>query len=151
MDLALYQPEIPQNLGTLLRTAACFNFNVHIIKPCGFPLSDAKLKRSGMDYSTAVKTTVHDSYEDFQSICAPQRLILLSTNATQSYKEFVFQDLDILMVGREADGVPEAVEDAIPHRLLIPMHVGFRSLNVAIAAGIVMAEMRHQQQERDGR
>ncbi len=143
MNIVLYQPEIPQNAGTILRMAACFKVNVHIVEPCGFGISDRKLKRAGMDYLDFSSITYHPSWEDFQSQNT-KRLVLLSTKASVPYYQFPFHEDDMLMVGRESDGVPEEIENGIQHRIVIPMESGFRSLNVAISLGIVLGESLRQ-------
>lgn len=143
VNIALYQPEIPQNAGTILRMAVCFKVNVHIIEPCGFGISDRKLKRAGMDYLDFASITCHPSWEDFQ-VKNTKRLVLLSTKSSTPYYQFQFQEDDILMVGRESDGIPQEIEDVIPNRVLIPMEKGFRSLNVALSMGIVLGEALRQ-------
>ena len=148
MRLALYQIDIPQNLGTMLRMAACFDVKVDIIEPCGFPLDDRKLRRAGMDYMSHVELTRHHSWEKFQqwksAIATKPRLVLLTTKTSVSYSDFTFQPDDILMVGRESSGVPEAVHDEVDASVVIPMANGMRSLNVAVAAGIVLSEALRQ-------
>jgi len=143
MHVILYQPEIPQNTGTILRMATCFGVGVHIIEPCGFGISDRKLKRAGMDYLDFASLTYHPSWEDFQKKNT-NRIVLLSTKASLPFYDFSFQEDDFIMVGRESDGVPEDVEENLPNRVLIPMEKGFRSLNVALSLGIVLGEALRQ-------
>jgi tRNA (cytidine/uridine-2'-O-)-methyltransferase len=142
MRLALYQPDIPQNTGTLLRTAMCLDVAVDIIEPCGFVFSDRQLKRAGMDYLKEADVTRHSSWNAFKQVTDVQgvRLVLLSTKAETPYTDFSFQPDDIIMVGRESAGVPGDVFAAADARLRVPMAAGARSLNVAIAAAIVLAE-----------
>ena len=144
--LALYQPDIPQNAGTMLRLAACLGIAAHVIEPAGFDLSDRALKRAGMDYLGHVTLIRHVSWGEFEAWRAAngRRLVLLSTRAALPYAEFAFTPSDIVMVGRESSGVPEAVHDAADARLLIPMAPKLRSLNVATAAAMVIGEALRQ-------
>ncbi|MCE3232650.1 MAG: ((34)-2-O)-methyltransferase [Rickettsiaceae bacterium] len=146
MKLALYQPDIAQNLGTSLRTAACLGIDVEIIEPCGFPLDDRKLKRSGMDYIDYVKYTRHKSWEHFKEWTEENnsRIVLLSSKASISYTKFNFLPNDVLMVGRESAGVPPEVVEYCTNAVTIPMKNGMRSLNVAISAAIVLGEALRQ-------
>lgn len=145
MRLALYEPDIPQNAGALMRLAACLGVGLDIIGPAGFLLSDRRLKRAGMDYLSALDLARHRSWQAFQEQRAPgTRLLLLTTRGTVHYHRFVFQPEDILLVGRETAGVPEAVHAAADARLLVPMRAGLRSLNVALAAAMVLGEALRQ-------
>ena len=144
MRLALYQPEIPQNTGTLMRLGACMGVGIDIIDPCGFIWDDARLKRAGMDYMELVNVTRHPSFEEFLTKIIPARLILLDTKATVDYLDFEFHPDDVLMVGKESDGVPDNVFNACAHKLKISMLSGVRSLNVAIAASMVLGESLRQ-------
>lgn len=144
MRLALYEPDIPQNTGTMLRLAACLGLGVDIIEPCGFVLSDARLRRAGMDYLDGVAMTRHASWPRFRAERPGGRLILLTTRADEIYTDFAFAPDDTLLVGRESAGVPEAVHDAADARLRIPLRPGRRSLNVAIAAAMVAGEALRQ-------
>lgn len=139
MRLALYQPDIPQNLGTMLRLAACLNVGVDIIEPCGFPLDDKRIKRAGMDYLADLEFLRHKSWNDFLSVKSG-RVILMTTKSSTSLLHFKFRASDILLLGRESAGVPEIVHEECEGRLLIPMAEGKRSLNVAVAAGIALGE-----------
>ncbi len=145
MRLALFQPDIPQNTGTLLRLGACLDLELDIIEPCGFVFSERTLKRAGMDYLNLVKFRRHASWYEFLAYRQehPQeygRLVLLSTHASQPYTTFSFQPNDIILMGRESAGVPEEVHQAADARLLIPMNSNARSLNVAVAAVMVIGE-----------
>jgi len=146
MRLALYQPDIPQNTGTLLRTAACLGLAVDLIEPCGFVFSDKQVRRSGMDYLDRVELVRHSSWQAFtgSEIFRNRRLVLLSTRAETPYTEITYTPNDILMVGRESAGVPDDVFDAADATVRIPMSVDLRSLNVAIAAAMVMGEALRQ-------
>jgi tRNA (cytidine/uridine-2'-O-)-methyltransferase len=143
MRLCLYQPEIPQNAGTLLRMAACLGLGVDIIEPCGFGISDRRLQRAGMDYLDQVDLKIHVSWEDYLAT-KPCRLILLDTGATQSYTDFSFEPTDTLMVGQESIGVPDGVKQAVHGQVRIPMLPGLRSFNVAISAAMVVGEAYRQ-------
>lgn len=142
MRLALYQPDIPQNTGTLLRLAACMDIGVDIIEPCGFVLDDKRMRRAGMDYLHRVDLVRHNSWDAFAQAKQEKggRLILLSTKAAHVYTDFTYQPDDTLLVGRESEGVPENVHNHADERLIIPMQEGMRSLNVAISAAMVLGE-----------
>jgi len=146
MRLALFEPDIPQNAGTMLRTVACLGVPVDIIEPCGFLLGDAQLRRAGMDYLSRVALNRHLSWEAFRERQAGDagRLVLLTTAAQVRYDGFSFRSDDTLMVGRESSGVPESVHAAADARVKVPMTAGNRSLNVAIAAAIVLGEALRQ-------
>jgi len=143
MRLVLYEPDIPQNAGALLRLAACLDVPVEIIEPCGFFLDDRRLRRVGMDYLDHVVITRHNSWRAFQGQLTG-RLILLTTAGTMRYDDFRFRPEDHLLVGRESAGVPEAVHAAADARLRVPMRAGLRSLNVALAAAMVLGEALRQ-------
>ncbi len=145
-DLALYQPDIPQNTGTILRLAACLGVSVHLIEPAGFPLSDHALKRAGMDYlerATMLRHIGWSAFEAWRAQCG-RRLILLTTRGCIRYTDFVFRPDDLLLLGRESAGVPDEVHAAADAALIIPLAQGLRSLNVAVAAGMVLGEALRQ-------
>lgn len=146
MRLALYQPDIPQNTGTILRLCACLNVEAHIIEPAGFPVSDRHFRRSGMDYLDQVAIVRHDSWTAFSAWRQDKghRLVLFSTRAATPYLDFRFDDDDILLLGRESAGVPDDVAAAADARLLIPIAPGMRSLNVAMAAAMALGEALRQ-------
>jgi len=144
MRLVLFQPDIPQNVGTLLRLAACWALKVDLIEPCGFLWDDRRLRRAGMDYLEGVDLTRHSSWEAYLVSPHLGRLLLLTTKGAQSHAEFTYLPSDRLMVGRESSGVPDAVHSAAAARLRIPMASGQRSLNVALAAGVVLGEALRQ-------
>lgn len=144
MRLALFEPDIPQNAGALLRLGACLDVAVDIIEPAGFSLSDRALKRAGMDYLARACLMRHASWAAFQVSRQAGRLILLTTKAAQPYTGFAFAPDDTLLVGRESAGVPDAVHEAADARLLIPMAPGARSLNVSQAAAMVLGEALRQ-------
>ena len=146
MRIALYQPDIPQNAGTILRLCACFGIEAHIIEPSGFPTTDRAFRRAGMDYLDAVEIVRHLSWRDFDTWRNRQghRLILFTTAATASYLDYRYRPDDILLFGRELAGVPNEVHDAADARLKIPIRVGLRSLNVAVAAALAVGEALRQ-------
>ena len=148
MRLALYQPDIPQNTGTILRLAACLDVAVDVIGPAGFDMSNRSLKRAGLDYLYSVKLTHHTSFEAFEGVrlaCAPPpRLVLLTSHGALSHTAFAFHATDIILLGRESSGVPDAVHTLADARVRIPMAAGLRSLNIAVAAAIVLGEALRQ-------
>ncbi|MGH6633436.1 tRNA (cytidine(34)-2'-O)-methyltransferase [Sphingopyxis sp.] len=146
MEIALFQPDIAGNVGTILRTAACFGTPAHIIEPCGFPFGDAALKRAGMDYAVRANVRRHADWNDFMHwrADAGRRLVLLTTTGATPLPAFTFEPGDLLLLGAESSGVPPYVHDAAAARVAIPMQPGFRSLNVAVAAGIALAEALRQ-------
>lgn len=151
MRLALFEPDIPQNTGAILRLAACLGVGVDIIEPCGFVFTDARLKRAGMDYLDEVSITRHSSWAKFtESLQAGRlsgnagRLVLLTTKANVAYTDFVFDALDTLIVGRESAGAPRTVHEAADARIKVPMQEGMRSLNVALASAMVLGEALRQ-------
>jgi tRNA (cytidine/uridine-2'-O-)-methyltransferase len=144
--LALYQPDIPGNTGTILRLAACLGFAVDIIEPAGFDISDRNLKRAGMDYIAAAALTRHVSWERFEEWreTTPRRLVLASTKAAGRYTDFAFRPDDILLFGRESAGVPDHVHEKANGRVLVPMVEGQRSINVAVSAAMIIGEAMRQ-------
>ncbi len=146
MRLALYQPDIPQNTGTLLRLSACVGVPIDIIGPAGFDLSDRALRRAGMDYLDHVDLTRHLGWASFYEAtsAANRRVILLSTHASIPYTSFQFLENDCLMLGRESAGVPDDVHRAADAAICIPMQPGVRSLNIAVAGSMVLGEALRQ-------
>jgi len=146
MRLALYQPDIPQNTGTLIRLGACLNVPVDVIEPCGFPFSIKALRRAGMDYLEQAQIDHHMDWAAFQAHEArgQGRLVLLTTKSDQPYTDFSFTSGDTLLLGRESAGVPENVHAAAHAALVIPLAAGARSLNVAVAAAMVLGEALRQ-------
>jgi tRNA (cytidine/uridine-2'-O-)-methyltransferase len=144
--IALYQPDIAGNTGTILRMAACLGVAVDIIEPAGFDLSDRNLKRAGMDYLEMAALTRHVDFDSFEEwrLNQKRRLLLFSTNAALPYCDFNYVDGDILLFGRESAGVPDHVRDRADARLLIPMKGGGRSLNVALSAAMAVGEALRQ-------
>ncbi|RWB73109.1 tRNA (cytidine(34)-2'-O)-methyltransferase [Mesorhizobium sp.] len=146
LRIALYQPDIAGNTGTILRFAACLDLGVDIIEPAGFPLSDRTLKRAGMDYLEMAALSRHadwHAYEDWRRTNA-RRLVLLTTKAAIPYTDFAFAAGDVLLFGRESAGVPEQVHQAADARLTIPMRPGARSINVALSVAMVAGEALRQ-------
>lgn len=144
MKIALYQPDIAGNVGTMIRLGACMGINIDIIEPCGFPFSKEKIRRSGMDYIDHVKITRYASFEEFKEKNKKSRVVLLTTKSEQSYIKFSFKKDDILMVGRESAGVPDTVHKNVEARILIPMKNKMRSLNVAVSLSMVLGEAMRQ-------
>ena len=146
MRIALYQPDIAQNTGTILRLCACLGIEAHIIEPAGFAVSDRAFRRAGMDYLDHVSLIRHVSWTAFESFRrdAGLRLVLLTTHARLSYLDHAFAPDDVLLVGRESRGVPDRVHQAAQARIAIPMKPGLRSLNVAVAAACVAGEALRQ-------
>jgi tRNA (cytidine/uridine-2'-O-)-methyltransferase len=152
MRIALFQPDIPQNTGTILRLAACLDIEAHIIEPCGFPSTDRAFRRAGMDYLDRVRLERHHSWSAFERWRRDvrTRLVLFSTHATQCYLDHPFEPDDILLFGRESAGVPDEVRKAVDVALVIPMADGLRSLNVAMAAAMAVGEALRQTRGRIG-
>ena len=146
MRIALYEPDIPQNTGTILRLCACLGVEAHIIEPAGFPVTDRAFRRAGMDYLDQVAITRHDSFAAFERWRAHERLtlVLLTTSAERSYLDHTYGKNQVLLFGRESAGVPEPVHKAADVRLRIPMRPDTRSLNIAMAAAIVVGEALRQ-------
>jgi len=144
MRLALFQPDIPQNVGAAIRLAACLDVSMDIIEPCGFPLSDKSLRRVAMDYDVEVDLTRHDSWENFLAHPARSegRLLLFTTRGARPYIQFNFQAGDTLLFGRESAGVPEDVHNAADARLIVPIRG--RSLNVTKTAAMALGEALRQ-------
>jgi tRNA (cytidine/uridine-2'-O-)-methyltransferase len=146
MRLALYQPDIAQNTGTILRLAACLGVEAHIVEPAGFPTSDRAFRRAGMDYLDRVALVRHVTWAAFEAWRRERslRLVLFTTRAERSYLDHRFAPDDILMFGRESAGVPDEVHAAADTRLVIPMRPGLRSLNVAMACAMALGEALRQ-------
>src|SRR5262245_52596865 len=144
MRIALYQPDIPPNTGTILRTCACLGLAVDLIEPAGFDASDRALRRAGLDYLPHAMLTRHASWEAFEAWrraeVGPPRLVLLTTRADMAYTGFGFRPDDVLLAGREQAGVPEPVHRTAEARIKVPMRPGLRSLNVAVAVAMVAGE-----------
>ncbi len=143
MRIALYQPDIPQNTGTILRMAACFGLPVDIIEPCGFVWNDKQMRRAGMDLQN-VNVTRHMAWETFKKCYEGKRLVLLTTHGSQPYQTFQFHPDDILLFGRESAGVPSDVHQSIESRIRIPMQPCERSLNLAMSCAIATSEAMRQ-------
>jgi tRNA (cytidine/uridine-2'-O-)-methyltransferase len=146
MQIALFQPDIPPNTGTILRLCACLGVTAHIIEPAGFAISDRAFRRAGMDYLDHVTLMRHDSWNNFDEWRreAGYRLLLFTTKGATSYLDFQYGETDILMFGRETAGVPEAVAERADARLNIPIRPTLRSLNVAMAAAMAVGEALRQ-------
>ncbi len=146
MRLALYEPDIPQNTGAIMRLCSCFATPLDIIEPCGFALNDRKMRRAGMDYIEQLDLTRHSDWDAFYQHTRENnhRIILLTTKATTSFVDFSFQTGDILMAGRESVGVPESVHAQVDERITIPMAPAARSINVSQSCAIVLSEALRQ-------
>lgn len=146
MRIALYEPDIAPNVGTILRLGACLGVPVDVIEPCGFPLSDRALKRAGMDYIETAEMVRHDSWEAFlkQLGDTPPRLVLMTTKAETGYTDFEFRASDVVLMGSETAGVPDEVHALADARLKIPMVKGMRSLNIAISCAMAIGEAQRQ-------
>lgn len=144
--LALYQPDIAGNTGTILRLGACLGVDIAIIEPAGFDLSDRALRRAGMDYVATARLTRHVTFDAFTAWRreAGRRLVLFTTSAATGYTAFGYRPDDVLLFGRESAGVPEAVHAAADARVTIPMQGGARSLNLAVSAGMAAGEALRQ-------
>jgi len=144
--IALYQPDIPGNTGTILRMAACLGIGVDVIEPAGFDISDRALKRAGMDYLEQAALTRHLDWTHFEAWrkSGNRRLVLFSTKAAEPYTRFTFRPGDVLLFGRESAGVPDHVHESADARLLIPMVEGARSLNIALSAAMAAGEALRQ-------
>ncbi len=145
-SIALYEPDIPQNTGTILRLCACLGIGAHLIEPAGFPITDRAFRRAGMDYLDRVTIMRHPSWGAFEQWrrSEGQRLVLFTTRASIGYLDHDYSDRDILLFGRESAGVPATVADAADARLLIPMREGLRSLNIAMALAMAAGEAIRQ-------
>lgn len=145
MKIAMYQPDIPQNVGAMMRLCACLNVGLEVIEPCGFPWDARKIRQSAMDYYDAANITRHSSWSTFMESQAPEaRIILMTTKADMGYTDFEFREDDILLAGRESSGVPEDIHNAAHARLAIPMQGGLRSLNIVNATSMILGEALRQ-------
>ncbi|MEM8772767.1 MAG: TrmH family RNA methyltransferase [Pseudomonadota bacterium] len=144
MRLVLYEPDIPQNVGAAIRVAACFDVGIEIIEPCGFPLNAREIRRVAMDYGALAEPKAHASWEAFVATLDGARLLLLTTKGAAPLWDIEFKEDDVLLLGRESAGVPEAVHEAADIRTRIPVAANARSLNVAVAGAVVLAEARRQ-------
>ena len=149
MRAALYQPDIPQNAGTIMRLCACMGVSLDIIEPCGFVLDEKKLRRAAMDYIDHLDLTRYKDWDNFVSEKPTGRLVLLTTKAKQGYHAFDFRKDDTLLLGRESVGVPENVHKSVDERIIIPMRPEIRSLNVAVSTAMVLGEALRQTQGLD--
>ena len=143
-NIALYQPDIPQNTAAIIRLCSCFNTTLEIIEPCGFLLNDKRLKRVAMDYLDTTKIVIYKSYENFLINKKNSRIILMTTKAKKKYYNFKFKPRDTILLGRESEGVPKIVHDKAYQRLIIPLENNKRSLNIAMTAAITLSEALKQ-------
>ena len=143
-NIALYQPDIPQNTGAIIRLCSCFDTTLEIIEPCGFHLDDKRLKKVAMDYLDKSKIITYKSYENFLIKKKNSRVILMSTKAKKKYNNFKFKPKDTLLFGRESEGVPKIVHKNSHQRLKIPLKKNVRSLNISMAVAITLSEALRQ-------
>jgi|TARA_B100000780_G_C21025339_1_gene410993 tRNA (cytidine/uridine-2'-O-)-methyltransferase len=144
INVALYQPDIPQNTAAIVRLSACMGLKLHIIEPCGFNMLDSRFKRVVMDYGKLGNILRYENFDNFKKKNYKSRIILMTTKATKNYYKFKFKKNDILLFGRESAGVPKEVHDTIKKKLKIPMNKKARSLNIAISVAIVSSEALRQ-------
>jgi len=144
MRLALYEPDIPQNLGAFIRLAACLGTPLDIIEPCGFPVDDRRIRRAAMDYYDLAQLRRHDSWAAFRRDRLPGRLVLLTTSGATPLPQASFEPDDTLLLGRESAGVPAEIHAVADLRVRVPLQKGARSLNVALAAAVVLSEALRQ-------
>ena len=144
INIALYQPDIPQNTAAIVRLCSCFNVSLEIIEPCGFHLNDKRFKRVAMDYLDKKKIILYKSYEDFLNKKKNSRIILMTTKAKKNYYNFKFKSKDTLLFGRESEGVPKIVHKNSYERLKIPLKKNMRSLNISMATAITLSEALRQ-------
>lgn len=143
-SLALYQPEIAGNVGAVIRLCACFEMDLHIIEPCGFPWVERKIKQSAMDYFNLIKITRHNDWDAFKNATHEQRLLLMTTKASEPYTSIDYKPNDILLAGSESAGVPQTVHDHADKRIMIPIGGQSRSLNLAMSCAVVGGEVKRQ-------
>ena len=143
-NIALYQPDIPQNTAAIIRLCSCFDTTLEIIEPCGFHLDDKRLKKVAMDYLNKSKIITYKSYENFLINKKNSRIILMTTKAEKKYHNFIFKPKDTILFGRESEGVPKIVHDSSYERLKIPLKKNTRSLNISMAAAITLSEALKQ-------
>ncbi len=144
MRLALFQPDIPQNLGAAIRLTACLGIGLDVVGPCAFPLDDRRLKRAALDYGPLADVTRRASFDDLRAASGAARVVLMTTSARQSFLTFDFRQDDIVLMGSESAGAPAFVHAAVDARLRIPMSAGLRSLNVVVAAAMALSEAMRQ-------
>ena len=142
--LAAFQPDIPQNVGALMRLCVGMDIALHIIEPCGFVWDERKIKQSAMDYRAHVNVTRHNNWDDFMRAMVNRRVVLLTTKTDQSVYDFQFHENDVLLLGRESAGVPDDIHNAIEYKVIIPMRGHVRSFNVAMSGAIVISEALRQ-------
>ena len=144
MHIALYKPDIPQNIAAIIRLGACLNLKIHIIEPCGFNIHDSRFKRVVMDYMSMSKIFRYEDYDDFLKKNKKKRIVLMTTKAKKHYHKFKFKKNDMMLFGRESAGVPESLHKTIKNRIKVPMNKKTRSLNVAMSVAIISAEALRQ-------
>ena len=144
MHIALYKPDIPQNIAAIIRLGACLNLKIHIIEPCGFNINDSRFKRVVMDYMSISRIFRYEDYDDFLKKNKKKRIVLMTTKAKKHYHKFKFKKNDMMLFGRESAGVPENLHKTIKNRIKVPMNKKTRSINVAMSVAIISAEALRQ-------
>lgn len=148
LEIAFFQPDIPQNVGAMMRLSACLGLRLHVIEPCAFPWNPRKIQQAGLDYVEAVELVRHASWEDFLIFAQGRRIVLMTTKSAQSYLDFTFREGDILLAGSESSGAPDYVHKAADSsgggRVVIPMRNGMRSLNIVNASAMIIGEALRQ-------
>ena len=144
MHIALYKPDIPQNIAAIIRLGACLNLKIHIIEPCGFNINDSRFKRVVMDYMSMSRIFRYEDYDDFLKKNKKKRIVLMTTKAKKHYHKFKFKKNDMMLFGRESAGVPENLHKTIKNKVKVPMNRKTRSLNVAMSVAIISAEALRQ-------
>ncbi len=144
VSIAMYQPDIPQNLGAMIRLCACMGADLHVIEPTSFPYDERKIRQSAMDYIDKLVIHRHASWNSFKNEMSGKRIVLMTTKGADSYANFEFEDGDILLAGSESAGVPENVHEDVGARIVIPMRNGLRSLNIVNATSMIMGEALRQ-------
>lgn len=144
VSIAMYQPDIPQNLGAMIRLCACMGADLHVIEPTSFPYDERKIRQSAMDYMDKLMLSRHESWDAFKDAMSDRRIVLMTTKGAQSYPDFEFKDGDILLAGSESAGVPDSVHQDVGERIVIPMQNGLRSLNIVNATSMILGEALRQ-------
>ncbi len=144
ISIAMYQPDIPQNLGAMIRLSACMGADLHVIEPTSFPYDERKIRQSAMDYIETLTIQRHASWSVFQEVMQGRRIVLMTTKGANPYADFEFRPDDVLLAGSESAGVPENVHEQVGERIVIPMQKGLRSLNIVNATSMILGEALRQ-------
>lgn len=146
ISIAMYQPDIPQNLGAMIRLAACMGADLHVIEPTSFPYDERKIRQSAMDYIENITIQRHTSWDEFKDAMKDRRIVLMTTKGAKPYVDFEFRPDDVLLAGSESAGVPQNVHEQVGERIVIPMQKGLRSLNIVNATSMILGEALRQTQ-----